>query len=828
MSYYQVLAFLISSLTTVFREFLGNIEIQQSKTDQNLGQHISQLATSLRSCHLSTSDHLIAELDRATKRIDAEHALTRQHAEQHIKAAVQDLKISQNEHHINTEQYQHSKKVYQQFLGSLAYDEINLRKNEISSSHPETFQWIFDEHIQHSWDCFAKWLKSDNHLYWINGKAGSGKSTLMKFLANHDKTKSFLAQWSAPTEVLIVTYYFWLSGSILQRSSKGFLCSVIYQMLSGDDKLFEKSITASKEYLDKRVIHDWAKSELQGYLKSLLILTSRQICFFIDGLDEFDQEEDIDYLLSLVSKFAAHIDIKICTSSRPEPFIVKRMSGNQQLRLQDLTANDMEICIRSELQRLHSQDFPFIPRKSDLIEIIRAITGKADGVFLWVFYTLRSLTKGLRNDDDFHELLHRVEELPSEMHQLYLQMWKRLNGDEKRYQIEAATYFSYESFYPLTLFELVVALDPALQDKYLDECKSQDPLAIADRCARLQTRILTRCAGLLEVNIQPHCDIDSESDAQVYGNMDQGILRLYKAQIEFLHRTARDFLLGTKEGQALFSKSKETHENLERNMLNALLASAIQGGLVDNSLFVFRFFDTVYRLAFEIDISTVIIARKVCESLIQSGKLPIYERLVGLNCYDFEGCAASCGLPQYLRHFVMSFYSQISPYYLGHLVFCVLDSSKPRSDLHLVAWLVGKGADLGTRHLVRKRWQKPGLFCALSPALELCFAIMRNYAKEYRGKLHHSSCSDERAQILRQLTPSLLLLETPCLIPFTYENPWLPHHPLIEMLYSRQQYHWNQSVFWVEMSIAKLWIYILRLIEKRTTVPTEWEHILKR
>ena len=736
---------------------------------------------------------------------------------------MQDLKTSQNEHHLDTEKQKRSNETREQFLRSLAYDEINLRKNEISFSHPATFQWIFDENIQHPWDCFSKWLKSDNHIYWINGKAGSGKSTLMKFLANHEETESLLAQWSASDEVLVVTYYFWLSGSILQRGSKGFLCSIIYQMLSGDDGLFEKSRASNKQYLDKRVIHDWSKSELQGYLNSLLILISRPICFFIDGLDEFDQKEDIDYLLSLVSKFAAHTNIKICTSSRPEPFILKRMAGTQQLRLQDLTAKDMETCIRSELQRLYSQSSPFILRERDVDKIIRAMTVKADGVFLWVFYTLSSLSKGLRNEDDYHELLQRVEELPGEMHQLYLQMWQRLNGDEKHYRAEAATYFSYESFYPLTLFDMVVALDPALQEKYLDECRPQDPLTIADRCARLQTRILTRCAGLLEVNLQPHGDTDPGPGAQAYDNTDQGILLKKNATIEFLHRTARDFLVDTKEGQALFSRSKETQETLERNIFNARLANAIEGEVVDKNHFTLRIFGTVHRLGIKTETSTLIKARKVCESVMQPGEFATYCRqgVEFRGCCDFEGLAAAFGLERYVHHFVMSFYSQISPYYLGYLVLCSRSFYNRDPNLHLVAWLVREGADLGTRHVVHLG---DGLYGTVIPALGLCRNIMNSDLGKERGKLHDPSGSENKVQVLRELTSSLLRLRTTCLVGFECQGSWLP----IDLAYSHLYIRSHSHLLWVEMSIAKLWVYVMRLVEKRTMLPMEWEHNLTR
>jgi len=45
-------------------------------------------------------------------------------------------------------------------------------------------------------------------LYWINGKAGSDKSTLMKYLIMHDKTKSALEKWAGWAKLLLSSFSF--------------------------------------------------------------------------------------------------------------------------------------------------------------------------------------------------------------------------------------------------------------------------------------------------------------------------------------------------------------------------------------------------------------------------------------------------------------------------------------------------------------------------------------------------------------------------------------------------------------------------------------------
>jgi hypothetical protein len=73
-------------------------------------------------------------------------------------------------------------------LDSLSYRAIQERQSQIRESHARTFEWVFDTQpsSDESFQCsMHEWLKRGSGIYWISGKAGSGKSTLMKFLCNH-------------------------------------------------------------------------------------------------------------------------------------------------------------------------------------------------------------------------------------------------------------------------------------------------------------------------------------------------------------------------------------------------------------------------------------------------------------------------------------------------------------------------------------------------------------------------------------------------------------------------------------------------------------------
>lgn len=72
------------------------------------------------------------------------------------------------------------------------------------------------------------------------GKAGSGKSTLMKLLATDDGTLDSLRRWGAGDRLLVFSFYFWNSGTPLQKSLEGLFRSILLQALQECPELGEK------------------------------------------------------------------------------------------------------------------------------------------------------------------------------------------------------------------------------------------------------------------------------------------------------------------------------------------------------------------------------------------------------------------------------------------------------------------------------------------------------------------------------------------------------------------------------------------------------------
>jgi len=123
-------------------------------------------------------------------------------------------------------------------LDSLRFPSITERAEAISEAHSQTFQWLFrppEESVQFQdgrrWDDFYQWLEKGSGLYWVNGKAGSGKSTLMKYVSHNHLTPRLLQSWAGTSKLCILNFYFWSGGTVQQRSQSGLFRSLLYYTL---------------------------------------------------------------------------------------------------------------------------------------------------------------------------------------------------------------------------------------------------------------------------------------------------------------------------------------------------------------------------------------------------------------------------------------------------------------------------------------------------------------------------------------------------------------------------------------------------------------------
>ncbi|KAL5330231.1 hypothetical protein ACEPPN_003756 [Leptodophora sp. 'Broadleaf-Isolate-01'] len=133
-------------------------------------------------------------------------------------------------------------------------DVEDRRFEALADAHKQTLGWIFESPcVDHSvqWSDFVHWLREGDGIYWIYGKAGSGKSTLMKYIIEHKRTNDHLKFWANSTPLHQGAFFFWWAGTRIQRSQEGLLRSLLHDVLVNVPKLIP--IVLPSQYADRYV-----------------------------------------------------------------------------------------------------------------------------------------------------------------------------------------------------------------------------------------------------------------------------------------------------------------------------------------------------------------------------------------------------------------------------------------------------------------------------------------------------------------------------------------------------------------------------------------------
>ena len=239
-------------------------------------------------------------------------------------------------------------------IKSLHFPQLSERADNIKAAHPATFEWLFENKgktvaLTQSGNIFD-WLRKGTGTYWVSGKAGSGKSTLMKFFYSHRKTTAALKYWAAGSRLLVASFFFWNAGTKLQKGQQGLLQTLLLHVFTQEPSLI--SVLCPQRWQRREVSEGpWTWNELLDTLSNLKDYCNDdlKLCLFIDGLDEYEGEH-ID-VIKIIENLVCSSSIKICFSSRPW-VVFERFFGNnsgQKLRLQELTRADIARFARDEL-----------------------------------------------------------------------------------------------------------------------------------------------------------------------------------------------------------------------------------------------------------------------------------------------------------------------------------------------------------------------------------------------------------------------------------------------------------------------------------------------
>ncbi|EXM20234.1 hypothetical protein RAB80_005637 [Fusarium oxysporum f. sp. vasinfectum] len=542
------------------------IALQQKQDFQNLSKSLQSFITQYATGETQMSSLIRSEnaaLMHCTKQKISEAEVS---VKGHITNEIKGINV---QHTSEAERFR--------LLQSFHYREMNLRRNQIHPSYNDTFCWIFeDKDIRPESDkTFVKWLASDCQIYWISGKPGSGKSTLIKYLVDHPKALSLLNDSTeAPNEKFkIFSHFFWKVGGGLMNNLKGMWLSLTYQMLRTMPEISDYILAAYPSSTMKQFDSDWSGPEIREVFLAIIARCNSKVCIFLDGLDEVSTD-DVDFRQKVVQDLCQSQNTKLCIASRPEWRLKMWLDKYPFIHLQDWTARDREEYAHGELEPFVKRNLLSTHLQGKLVE---TLVHKSMGVFLWMYLALRSVKLGLDNGDEPHDLFERVKSLPTEMEALYSGLWEKLSSDSPNYREKAARFFrlalefgEHSHYGDFSILELAVMQKPHLQDLLLKMSSDVHYLDFASHCTKVVRDISIQCLGLVEtVSVYNYNTIkDPPTELKTLVKSEDIYLRL-------MHRTVYDFLTGTVPGQEVLKHDSLPRTDLLVLRVKNMLATAV-------------------------------------------------------------------------------------------------------------------------------------------------------------------------------------------------------------------------------------------------------------
>ncbi|KAI1746617.1 hypothetical protein F4782DRAFT_42973 [Xylaria castorea] len=437
-------------------------------------------------------------------------------------------------------------------LNYLSFPEMHRRYGQVGKAFSETFEWIFeekarkDERALTGRSLFREWLESGNGIFHMAGKPGAGKSTLMKFLYKHERTKQHLESWADGRKLVVGKFFFWRPGLEMENSITSMVRTLLYEVFEQCPELVQRIFPrqwslARKLPWQATVQLKFDEDEIYHAFNRLLEHHNRGekrcFCLFIDGLDEFRENRDEGYkaLNRLLLDWTknAYGDIKVCVSSRENVVFLDSFSESQGLRLQDLTYGDILLFVRKRLENNQN----FLALKKPEVEgdsLISQVARCASGVFLWVALVVQMLDDACDHEDTFAELQRKLDFTPPEIEDLFQQLFDSIHMSDRDQSAQTFAIIlrllERQSDHRLSL----------LRYSLLDEYNHDPEFALkpgfegqpflhhdfTPRLEKARRQLYKRCKGLLEITQTGHFHLGGE--------------------VRLTHRSVHEFLLRSK------------------------------------------------------------------------------------------------------------------------------------------------------------------------------------------------------------------------------------------------------------------------------------------
>jgi hypothetical protein len=460
----------------------------------------------------------------------------------------------------------------------LSFSAMQDRLESIQRTHPGTFEWIFDSQFQaDGYFNLPAWLSGrGSGIYWVKGREGSGKSTLMKYIWQSKRTKDYLQAWRGSSELYTATFCLWRAGSSLAKSPRGLLRSLLYTLLSQKPDLasqvfpyqFSVFYRALREDIDiSGEVDPPSLPELDAAFKRFVDVPSKpKIFLLIDGLDEC--EESVDQLVNLCRQLGRSTNVKMIISSRAtvDSIFSTAFSASPNLVLQNLNKPDIEKFVRGSFSQDSAFRQRFQDKQDEATSLAAAITERSQGLFLWASIAVPSILEGVNNSDSIDDLLQKLAELPQEITQLYDDQLKKIPATHREdtlrllqlllewNRVQTRYTYNSENFRAMPLLDLYFA-EGDMEQLLSSQNEAMNDEEKAWRSHNIGIRLEKRCADFVLIENRP-------ARHGIYGP---------QSRVQFCHRTVLDYFMGEEQIQYLQDATGKSSFDLALSLMKSVV-----------------------------------------------------------------------------------------------------------------------------------------------------------------------------------------------------------------------------------------------------------------
>jgi ankyrin repeat protein len=289
-------------------------------------------------------------------------------------------------------------------MGALSFDGMSDRLTSVTPAYAETCRWVLDRPEYLRWrDPEQRY--SHHGVLWIKGKAGTGKSTLMSSLYDHDRQNDC-------GERTVSFFFNARSFDTLAKSTEGMYRSLLYQILHQLPRLKD---TLSHVQRPRPKEETWPIERLEYAFRTVVLSlsTDEGLTCFVDALDECNMKDvrrAIEHFENLAESVASQsIQFRICFSSRYYPQVTMRHHEELRLDLQPGHMQDISRYIDNNLT----------VRKVVKQELSTKIYDRCSGIFLWVVLVVKRLREASDTGSTRSKLLAILDSIPEELEDLF-------------------------------------------------------------------------------------------------------------------------------------------------------------------------------------------------------------------------------------------------------------------------------------------------------------------------------------------------------------------------------------------------------------------------